>query len=467
MMHKTGFRRKMKNKIRKFAPRFLISWYHFFWALAGAFVFGFPGKRIKVIGVTGTNGKTTTIELISAVLKQAGYKVAILSSIKFQIGDEQEENKLRMTMPGRARVQRFLKQAVEAKCDYGILEITSEGIVQHRHRFIDFEVAVLTNLSPEHIESHGSFTNYRATKLKFFNDVKNIHILNLDDENFKYFNQFKPARKYFYGFGKAGGGPSSTSLVGQGSSLPDLAPGFVAAENIQVSSSGIKFFVNNQEFNLNLLGEFNVYNALAAICVGLSQGVDFKVCKEALEKVQGIAGRMEMVIKEPFKVFVDYAFTPNALEQVYKSIRDNWLKGRMICVLGACGGGRDKWKRPVLGGLAGKYCQRIVVTNEDPYDEDPNQILLEIKSGILNESPVLSDSPSQGEPSDRQTIDVILGRREAIGKALAMAEIGDVVVITGKGCEPSICLAGGEKMPWDDRRVVREEFEKIRSEKIK
>lgn len=423
----------IKGEIKSLAPRVLISWYHFLWALAGAVIFGFPSKKIKVIGLTGTNGKTTTVELTAAILKEAGYKVAVLSSIKFQIGNEEKKNELRMTMPGRAMVQRFLKQAVKAKCDYALLEVTSEGVVQHRHRFIDFEAAVLTNLSPEHIESHGSFENYRHAKLEFFNSVKKIHILNADDESFEYFNRFSPAKKYFYGFER------------NRQDLP--ATNFIAAENVQASASGVGFLVKNSKFKLNLFGGFNVYNALAAISVALSQGIGLPVCQRALGGISGIGGRMEIVIEEPFKVFVDYAFTPNALEQVYRAIRSNWPNGKMICVLGACGGGRDKWKRPVLGGLAAKYCQKAVLTNEDPYDEDPNKILLEIKSGIANEKDGMAD--------------VILDRREAIKKALIMAEPNDVVIITGKGCEPSICLAGGKKMPWDDRQVAEEEFKKI------
>lgn len=193
------------------------------------------------------------------------------------------------------------------------------------------------------------------------------------------------------------------------------------------------------------MGKFNIYNSLAAICVGLSQGIDLEVCKDGLEKARGTPGRMELVINEPFQVFVDYAFTPNALEQVYQTLKT--LNPKMICVLGACGGGRDKWKRPILGKLAAQYCDEIVITNEDPYDENPDRILLDIKSGI---------------PNDKiQMTNLILDRRKAIRKALESAKPGDIVMITGKGCEPSICIAEGKQIPWDDREVVREEFKKL------
>jgi UDP-N-acetylmuramoyl-L-alanyl-D-glutamate--2,6-diaminopimelate ligase len=200
-----------------------------------------------------------------------------------------------------------------------------------------------------------------------------------------------------------------------------------------------------------LIGEFNIYNALAAICVGLSQNIPLKTCEKALEKVEGIPGRMELVISEPFKVFVDYAFTPNALEKVYQTISNQQLaiNNKLICVLGSCGGGRDKWKRPVLGELAAKYCDEIIVTNEDPYDENPTEIIEQVAQG------------AQGKAKK------ILERREAIEEALKLAKENDTIIITGKGCEPSICVSGGKKILWDDRQVVREEFQKLKIENEK
>ncbi|MDP2967447.1 MAG: cyanophycin synthetase, partial [bacterium] len=205
--------------------------------------------------------------------------------------------------------------------------------------------------------------------------------------------------------------------------------------------------INNKDLKLNLqlIGNFNIYNALAAICVGISQGIDLGTCELALEKIKGIPGRMEEVISEPFKVFVDYAFTPNALEKVYQTFQ-SWtsdVQNRMICVLGACGGGRDKWKRSALGELAAKYCDEIIVTNEDPYDEEPEEIIEQVAEG------------TKGKAKK------ILDRREAISQALKIAQTGDIVVITGKGCEPWICVAKGKKIPWDDREIVREEFKKL------
>jgi len=404
----------MKEILKKFIPSFLISWYHFLFAFFGAILYRFPSKKLKIIGITGTNGKTTTIEMISRMLEEANFKVASLSSIKFKIGEKEWPNTLKMTMPGRFKIQKFLRQAVDAGCQYAVLEVTSEGIKQHRHRFIDFDIAVFTNLTPEHIEAHGSFENYRQAKGKLFQATKNIHIINIDDENAEYFLQFPAKKRYTYGLNK----------------------GDINTQNTQ--------------FKLKLIGNFNIYNALAAISVGISQGVNSKICKLAVEKVEGIPGRMEEVISEPFKVFVDYAFTPNALEKVYQTLKP--LNNKMICVLGSCGGGRDKWKRPVLGKIAAKYCDEVIVTNEDPYDENPLKIMEDVASGFSQ----IPNSKFQIPKYEK-----ILDRREAIRKSLELAKPGDTVIITGKGCEPWICVAKGKKIPWDDRQVVKEEFQKL------
>jgi len=408
----------MKELLKKFIPPFLLNWYHYILALLGVIFYCFPSRKIKIIGVTGTNGKTTVVNLTTKILEEAGYKVVSLSSIKFKIGEREWPNTLKMTMPGRFQIQKFLRQAVASGCKFAVLEVTSEGIKQHRHRFINFDTAVFTNLTPEHIEAHGGFENYKKAKGKLFQATKNIHIINIDDENANYLLQFPAKKKYTYGLNK----------------------GDINAKNFQ--------------FKLQLIGDFNVYNALAAACAGVSQGVNLEICKKVLEMVGSIPGRMEEVISQPFKVFVDYAFTPNALEKVYQTLNNLKpktynLKPKLICVLGACGGGRDKWKRPVLGEIAAKYCDEVIVTNEDPYDENPYQILSMIKSGI---------SKSQFPTSNFYEI---LDRREAIRKSLALAKPRDVVIITGKGCEPWICVAGGKKIPWDDREVVKEEFKKL------
>jgi len=417
--------------LRKITPKRLNRYYHFLWAFLGAVFFRFPSRKLKVIGVTGTSGKSTVVDLITRILEEAGYKVAALSSVKFKIGEIEKKNELRMTMPGRATIQHFLREAANTGCQFAVIEVASEGILQYRHKFVNFEAAVFTNLSPEHIETHGSFENYKNTKGEFFRKVKKTHIINSDDENSKYFLGFPSDKKWVYG-------------INHKFENPDWK--FVKATQIKANSNGIEFVVEDTMFHLKLLGNFNIYNSLAAISLALSQGVDLKTCKVALEKAEGIPGRMEKVISSPFSVFVDYAITPNALKQIYETLTVNYKlpTTRLICVLGACGGGRDKWKRPVFGELASKYCNEVIITNEDPYDEDPLEIIKQVASGAKGKAKM------------------ILERRQAIREALRTAKEKDVVVITGKGCEPSICITGGKKIPWDDRQVVREEFKSLK-----
>jgi UDP-N-acetylmuramoyl-L-alanyl-D-glutamate--2,6-diaminopimelate ligase len=253
-------------------------------------------------------------------------------------------------------------------------------------------------LSPEHIESHGGFENYRNEKLKLFTATKNIHVINVDDKNAEYFLNI----------------PAKTKIK------------FSIKDN------------QNYKLKLNLLGDFNIMNALAAMNVAEAYEIKFEICKKVLENAKGIPGRMEKVSENP-DVIVDYAHTPEQLEAVYKSLNNKPL----ICVLGSCGGGRDKWKRPVLGEIANKYCKEVIITNEDPYDENPLSIIKEIESALSNDGA----SPKH---------QIILDRKEAIKKAIELAKPEDTVIITGKGSEPWMCIANGKKIPWDDRGIVKE-----------
>lgn len=402
-----------KESFKKLLPTFLLNFYHYTLAFLGAIFFGFPSKKLIVIGVTGTSGKSTTVDFITRILEESGNKVASTSSVRFKISDKEWNNKLKMTMPGRFMMQKFLRQAVKEKCKYIVLEVTSEGIKQFRHKFIHFDTAVFLNLTQEHIESHGSFEKYRSAKIELFKSTKNIHIINADDENTSYFSQIPAQKKIYYGVkGKVD----------------------VKADNVTFNKEGFEFTVSGAIFTMHLIGGFNVYNALAAIAVGLQYNIPLESCKKALEKVKGMPGRLEVVTKDPFWVVVDYAFTPDQLEACYKSLNHRLL----VCVLGATGGGRDKWKRPVLGKIAAQYCKEIIVTNEDPYDEDPMEIINQV---------------SEGAGSKAQKI---LDRKEAIKKAIKLAQPTDTVIITGKGSEPLMAVENGKKIPWDDRQIVRE-----------
>lgn len=379
--------------------------YHFFLAWIGSVLNRHPSRKMKVIGVTGTKGKSTVIEMLNAILREAGERVLVSSSIKFQIGDDVRSNTTGNTMPGRGFLQKLMREGVSAGCTYAILEVVSEGVVQHRHRFIDFDAAVFTNIHPEHIESHGSYEKYRSAKEKFFRDVSRF--------------SRKPDKKFF---------------VNQNDPEGDF---FVrAASDEAVVLYGIS------KAHIKIAGEFNKENAGAAEAIARAFGVSDAAITRALENFHGIPGRMEIVAESPIRVVVDYAHTPNSLEAVYSALSgDNRSGSSLVCVFGATGGGRDKWKRPRFGEIAARYCKYIILTDEDPFDDDPAQIISEIKAGI---------------PRDK-TEDVyeILDRGEAITKGISLAEAGDTVLITGKGSEPYIRVANGKRIPWSDKEKAQ------------
>lgn len=429
----------MKSLIKKFIPKFLLHWYHLLWAFLGVLSNGFPSRKLIIIGVTGTKGKSSVVEMCHKIFQEAGFSVASLSTVRFKINDNERRNTLKMTMPGRTRLQDFLGKAALEQCKYAVLEVSSEGISQSRHKFINFNTAVFTNLEPEHIESHGSFEKYREAKGKLFQVAKKIHIVSLDDENAEYFLGI-PA-EIIYGFTIK----LHDADLSKYKEIKNLK--IIKAENVQAGEDGSSFVANGIKISLKLPGEFNVYNVLAAICVALSEGISLEVCRSALEKITEIYGRMNLVIREPFKVFIDYAHTPNSLEKVYQTFQSK----RLVCVLGSAGGGRDKWKRPLMGEIAGKYCQEIIITNEDPYDENPEEIIDQVASGISTDPQNLYKS----------AVYKIVDRQEAINKSLSLAKEGNVVLITGKGREPWMCVADGKKIAWDDKKIVEEEYAKL------
>lgn len=389
-----------------FAPLF----YNTGLAFLGAVVYNFPSRKIFVVGVTGTKGKSTVVELIGHILKFAGKKVAVLSSVGMEIAGQREDKPLDNTMPGRFFVQQFLSRAVKAGCQYAIIEVTSEGVKLNRHLFIDWDAAIFTNLASEHIEAHGSFEAYQNAKLKFFKYVASkqipkskLFIINKDDENAKY---------------------------------------FIDAINISKSDFDSVVLYGKSDFQSQLVGEFNKYNIGAAAAFAKAQGTDEEIIKKAIAEFPGVPGRMEFIQKEPFAVVVDYAHTSDSLREVYKTLRQ--AQGKLICVLGAAGGGRDEWKRPEMGKIAAEYCDEIILTNEDPYNEQPEKIIEEIFSGCSQAS------------SFKFQVSIILDRKEAIKTAINSARKGDMVVITGKGSEKWMRLAEGKKIPWSDKQTVIE-----------
>ncbi len=416
--------------------------YHWLLGFLGALFYGFPSKKLFVIGVTGTKGKTTTCNLIAQILNYTGIKTGMVTTVNFRIGKKEWLNETKQTMLGRFQLQKLIAQMVEEKCKYAVVETSSEGILQHRHQFIDYNVAVFTNLSPEHIERHGGFENYRAAKIKLFKKVakkeNGIGVYNLDDENSGYFLEPKISKQYVHTL-------RLSDHLGQIGNLNRVT-------DIEISTRGTRFSFNGEKFEMPLIGEFNVYNAAAAISAVRALNVPMGTIRKALLKVQPPPGRLEMVDKgQKFTVIVDYAHEPSSLETIYKTIHNSKFiihNSKLICLLGAQGGGRDKWKRPEMGKIAGKYCDKIILTNEDPYDENPLQIINDIESGFLQ----MANGKWQSEKNYWKIID----RREAIKKALSLAKKGDVVILTGKGGERWMCIENENKIPWDERKIVEE-----------
>jgi len=432
----------MKRLLKKIIPPSLILFYHQCLAVSAALFYHYPSDKLMVIGVTGTNGKSTVVNLVAKILESAGFKVGLTSTYNFKIGDKEWLNDQKMTMLGRFQLQKYLKRMVKEGCQYAVIETSSEGIKQFRHLGLNYDIAIFTNLTPEHLESHGSFENYKEAKGKLFfhlsqskkkniegKSIKKVAIINADDSYAEYFFSFPADEKYGY----------SLHRDKINSEIKLVRP-----EKFSVSKEGSQFTYQDMSFNLKLLGEFNLYNALAALTLGVAQNISLEKIKTALEPVESLPGRLEFIDEgQPFKVLIDYAPEVESMKKLYEVLA-LLSKKRIIHVLGSCGGGRDKARRPILGEMAGKNAQVVIVTNEDPYDEDPMMIINQVAAGA-----------EKGGKVREKDLFIILDREEAIKFALKQAETGDLVLLTGKGAEQAICLENGRKIPWDERSVVR------------
>lgn len=418
---------KCKEMARDLTPSWVIGAYHFSMALLGAVVYGFPSRHITVIAVTGTKGKSSTAEMVNAIFEAAGHKTAVLNSIRFKVADASSPNELRMSMPGRFFIQRFLSDAVKAHCSVAIIEMTSEGARQFRHRGIALDALIFTNLAPEHIESHGSLQAYADAKFEIGRQLvrsskrPRIMVANVEDPQSGRYLTLQV--EHALPFGLEASAPHSSD------------------------EHGGSFTFDEAVISIHLPGDFSLRNAIAAATTARAFGISTLLIKKGLEGLARIPGRAERIeAGQDYAVVVDYAHTPDSLTALY----DAYGAAHKICVLGSTGGGRDMWKRPVMGGIADARCETVILTDEDPYDEDPHGIVDGLARG-MKRSPL-----------------IIMNRREAIANALSMAATlrlahsdQDVaVLITGKGTDPCICGPRGTKTPWSDARVAREELAK-------
>ncbi|MGZ8481071.1 MAG: UDP-N-acetylmuramoyl-L-alanyl-D-glutamate--2,6-diaminopimelate ligase [Candidatus Limnocylindria bacterium] len=387
--------------------------------------FGRPSERLTVIGITGTDGKTTTSFLVADALRAAGKRPGLIGTVAIDIGDERRPNDDRNTTPEALELQEMLALMVDAGNDSVVLEATSHGLELERTRNARFDVGVVTTVTSEHLELHGTVERYRAAKARLVEEAP-IAILNADDGTFAYFRQRARDRVLTYGTG---------------------ADADLRATNVRSDAAGSRFELVapgwNGEVRLPMPGSYNVSNALAALSVAHALDLDLSAAADALGRTTGVPGRMERVdAGQPFAVVVDYAHTADSLAKVLRTLRP-LTQGRLIAVFGSAGE-RDPTKRPAMGAVGAELADVTIVTDEDPRLEDGR---------VINEA--IADGARHAGARDGDSLLVIDDRREAIRRAVSMARAGDVLLLAGKGHEGSM-FYGAEKRPWDDRAAARE-----------
>ena len=403
--------------------------------LAAAF-YDWPGRKLTVIGVTGTDGKTTTSNLLYHILKAAGLKAGMISTVNAVIGDEVLDTGFHVTTPDAHDVQNYLAKMVEAGLTHVVLETTSHGWAQHRVDACEFDIGVVTNITHEHLDEHGSYENYRAAKARLFSSLvqtvakpqgnPRLAVYNRDDQSFEFLNDFIKVDKVTYGMGENSD---------------------VYAYDVGYSPQGMVFIAKIKglrvTINVKLLGEYNAYNCLAALSAAvIGMGVDPEVAARGIAELTGIPGRMEVIdIGQEFTAIVDFAHTPNALKVSLEAAR-KMTKGRVISIFGSAGL-RDKEKRRMMAEISAELADLTVLTAEDPRTESLKGILDEMGAGAR------SRGGCEGKTFWR-----VPDRGEAIKFALILARPGDIVISCGKGHEQSMCFGSVEHL-WDDRIAMR------------
>lgn len=394
----------------------------------------FPSRRLRLIGVTGTDGKTTTVSLVRAILEAAGQAAGMVTSVKAIISDEEMETGLHTTTPEALELQNLLARMVQVGCEYAVIEATSHGLAQYRLEACHFDVAAITNITHEHLDYHKTFSEYREAKALLFRNLATsfrkpetpkVAVLNLDDPSFDYLKEIPADQQISYGLHH---------------------PADVTAEAIALLPTSTHFTTQTPagSFPIQspLVGEFNAYNLLAAIAVATSQEVPPGAIQEGVSRMSGVPGRMEKIdLGQPFQVIIDFAHTPNALRHALETAR-LMTGGRLFVVFG-CAGLRDRAKRPMMGEIAGQLADRVIITAEDPRTEDLKAIMDQIAQGCKE--------AGREEDTDFWRIG---DRGEAIQFAIDRAEPGDLVIITGKGHEKSMCFRTTE-YPWSDHEAVQ------------
>lgn len=393
--------------------------------------YGYPARGMRVIAITGTNGKTTTACLLNEIMKAAGHITAMFTTAVIEIAGEQHRNELNATVALTSQVQSFFKQAKKANVDFVILEVTSHALHQHKLDTVPIECAIMTNLTQDHLDYHPTMGEYAKAKGKLFAHKPRYIVLNQDDQWFDFFNAYEAGEhKITYG-------------------TDEKSEARITKVKLYKKGSEATLVIDHQtniEIGTHLPGKYNVYNVAAAASAAYVLGVGLEEIVDGVANLEAIPGRFERVkLEKPFEVIVDYAHTPDALEKLLETVQ-SMTKNRTILVFGACGD-RDKSKRPLMGEIASRLADRILLTDEESYNEDPDKIRQDIFEGIKK---------AGGEARTEEIPD----RKDAIKKALSIARKGDTILITGMGHE-NFRIIKGEKIPWNDSEVVKELTESI------
>lgn len=404
-------------------------------AVAASRFYGYPSRELKLIGVTGTNGKTTTTYILERILSDQGFRTGLMGNIHVKIGSEYFENKATNTQEALA-LQRILRQMADAGTDYCIMEVSSHGLELGRVKGCSFRTGIFTNLTQDHLDFHGTMERYKAAKGLLFSRMGNEFTADPDGRRFAVLNADDPASEDYARL-------TAAEVITYGI---DNTSADVRAERIVMSARGTQFhlatFRGCAEVTMKLVGRFNVYNALAAAAAAIAEGILPERIAESLSRIQSVEGRMEVVDEgQDFLVLVDYAHTPDGLENALSTI-SQFAEGEVYCVFG-CGGDRDRTKRPVMGEIAAKYSDHVIVTSDNPRTEDPEQIINDIVPGLTR----------AGLSPDRYKL--LADRRQAIHEAVRQAKPQDIVLIAGKGHETYQDIMG-VKHDFDDRLVAKE-----------
>lgn len=431
--------------LRRILPSWVFQLQHYLEARLAQLIYKNPSKKMLVVGIVGSKGKTTTANILWGILNSKAHPAGLIGTADIQIGNQKIKNHWHKTMPGRWHTQKLLSKMLQARCEYAIMEVPSEAQQNWRHIGINFDLIIFTNVTNEILTVHKNsievlhkhnkrlLSKFHKLKRKTLNgnEIPKIILANQDSDSFKDYFKFKADQKYSYSVNKN-------------------SADFFAA-NIKSGIKGNNFTIQKQNFKLNIPGEINISNATAAIATAKILGLSLKKISKELSEYKEVPGRMNLIDGgQPFTVVIDYAHEESGLDYILKWANQVKLKNsKVITLICGQGGGRDIKKRPIMGEMAAQQSDFVIVSNDDVYDDDPQQIIQDIIAGAKKIRPNL------------RGVFNIEDRREGIAKALDLAKKDDLVLITGKGVDTSMIIAGN-KIPWNEHQVVKEELSKLK-----